>query len=66
MYFVPTTIYFLEVNNNEKDLGKESKSTLSIYNFMREDWLRMLLCKPLKDEEVDVNKDESEKKDEAP
>ncbi len=47
MHFVATTLYFLQVNKDAKDLRKERKTTHSIYGFLVEYWLKMLLKKPI-------------------
>ena len=53
------------MNKDEKDLGKESETTQSIYGFLAKDWLKMILDKLVKVEAKDMNKDVlEEKKDE--
>ena len=40
-----TSLYFLHVNKDEKDLGKKRKSSHSNYGFLANDWLKILLEK---------------------
>ncbi len=53
-----TTLYFLQVNRDVKDMCEESESTNSLYNFLVKDLLKILLDKTIKEEGVDVNRDE--------
>ena len=48
------------MNKDEKYLGKDREITHSIYGFIVEDWLRALLDKPIKDEGVDLNREDLE------
>lgn len=64
MHFSTSTLHFLKMNNEKKDIGKESKATHSIYGFLVEDWLKMLLDKPIKEEGVDLNREEPKEKEE--
>ena len=43
-------------------MGKEREAMHSIYSFLVEDWLKMLLNKPIKKEEVDLNREEPKEK----
>jgi hypothetical protein len=63
MHSTETTLYFLQVNKDVKDLGKERENSLSIYGFLVEDWMKTLLDKPIKEEGVTVDKDGPEAKD---
>ena len=62
MHSAFTTLYLLQMKKDEKDLGKESEATPSIYGFLEENWLKSLLEKPIKKEGVDINKEEPEEK----
>ena len=64
MHFVATTLYFLQVNKEEKDLGKATKTTQSIYGFLWEDWLKTISDKLVKVEGEDAYKDALEEKEE--
>ena len=48
------------MNKDEKYLGQGREITHSIYGFVVEDWLRALLDKPIKDEVVNLNKEDLE------
>ena len=48
------------MKKDEKDLGKDRETTHSIYGFVVEDWLRVLLDKPIKDEVVDLKSEDLE------
>lgn len=50
MHSTPTTLYFLQVNKDEKEMDEVSKTTCSIYSFLVEDWLKTFLDKPIKEE----------------
>ena len=64
MHSAATTLYFLQVNKEEKDLGKATKTTWFIYGFLVEEWLKTILDKPVKVEEEYTDKDvPKEKKD---
>ena len=48
MHLATTTLYFLSMNKEEKESGKESETTHSLYIFLVGDWLKTLLEKPIK------------------
>lgn len=54
MQSVAKTLYFLQGNTDKQDLGKTTKTTQSIYGFLKEDWLKTILDKPVKVEEKDA------------
>ena len=51
------------MNKDVKDLGKESATSHSMYDFLMEDWMKNLLDKPVKEEGVTMDRDELEAKD---
>ena len=63
IHSVATTLYFLQVNKDVKDMGKESKTSQSIYGFLAEDQIKTFLEKPIKEEGVTMDKDGPEAKD---
>lgn len=64
MHYAATTLYFLHLNKEEKDLGKESETTRSIYGFLVEDLLKTIFDKPIKVEGEGVDKDMPQEKKE--
>ena len=48
------------MNKDEKYLGKDKEIALSIYGFIVEDWLRALLDNSIKDEVVDLKREDLE------
>lgn len=45
-------------------MGKESETTRSIYSFLAEDWMKMLLDKPIKEDGMDLNREEPKEEEE--
>ena len=37
MHLTKTTLYFLQINKEEKEMGKESETTHSLYSFLVDD-----------------------------
>ena len=63
MHFVATTLYYIHMNKDVKDYGKESEISYTIYGFLVKDWMKTLLDKLSKEEEVTENREGPKVKD---
>ena len=53
MHLVATTLYFVYMNKDEKEKGKESETTHSLYNFLENNRCKSLVDKPIKEEDLE-------------
>ena len=63
MHSMATTLYFLQVNNDLKDMGKERETSHSRYGFLAEDQMKTLRGKLVKEEVVTRDRYEIEETD---